>query len=743
LHKRRTTLPPALATEADQGRVKVRLALGTFDPALEPLLDKCDTASTGILHRKDVAEILTAMDAGKAPAEETISWVQDLADCRAECIPRKDIKSALSLFLALRDTGAAGVIRATFQRQFGEETILAARTVSDGEIEAVLTSLNGNRPPSMQEFAWVRSMAEEDQPSQNHPKAKHKHDLHRAVAFWYPHVHARTPISREVSPAGSGKAASNAGVRRRALAVQLPVHKAWVEAAFRQQLDNGANHDGSVEIAILEQLMETLSGEAVDPSELQFVTLLSDQDMDGKCARADLEVAVAMWKGLRSEMGRIESSLERHGQLVSAGGSNGKFSRQQVAAMLTEINEGHPPTKCELNWVLRTGKQQHLLPIDAPVTPAALNLTSRLQGGGKKPAQSLEIPPAPTSFSTTAMRRGGGSAGSTSAGPRPRGRAYGGHQEIVSPATMAAIEAVSSESEAEDEATPLFSPSKSALAGPASAGGGRSGSQRGLFSLLSSSRQKKSLSDLYLSSETVDSQPEHKQASATALAPIASRSAGGGGRDLKSDVSTGGLNLMELRVAICLWYYHCATIPLRPHVGCKMLVPFLYTLSVSAGAAYIVAATTLLFSEQKTIEWIGAVAMSLLWRNFVIDPLKAVAFGRSFELAFGLLLSGSCSFEQATLGVLQDEMEGQGEALGEMAGDGAARAFGDVNMDVAVVATDAATPRRTKSQEEEQEEDEENAVSQAERPPSPLWATRNDASHRASGVARDRGLLGP
>lgn len=111
-----------------------------------------------------------------------------------------------------------------------------------------------------------------------------------------------------------------------------------------------------------------------------------------------------------------------------------------------------------------------------------------------------------------------------------------------------------------------------------------------------------------------------------------------------------------------------------------MLVPFVYTMVASAAAAFVVAATTIVFSEQKTIEWLEAVGMSLVWRNFIIDPLKAIAFGRSFELFFGMLLGGSCSVDEAALGVLQDEMEGQGEAAGEVAAEGAAAFVEDIDI---------------------------------------------------------------
>lgn len=143
---------------------------------------------------------------------------------------------------------------------------------------------------------------------------------------------------------------------------------------------------------------------------------------------------------------------------------------------------------------------------------------------------------------------------------------------------------------------------------------------------------------------------------------------------------TAGLNRAELRIAVTLWYHHVQDAPIQPKRGCAMLVPFVYTLVASAAAAFVVAATTIVFSEQKTIEWLQAVGMSQIWRNLIIDPLKAVAFGRSFELFFGMLLGGSCSLDEAALGVLQDEMEGQGEAAGEVAADGAAAVIEDVDV---------------------------------------------------------------
>ena len=200
--------------------------------------------------------------------------------------------------------------------------------MSQAEIRELLTSLNDGIPPSAEEMAWVAAMQMDDQHATNSRRSKGaghpprtgsktsllKHGLHRAVVLWYAHVHTRAAIESQLEPAGSGANTSNAGVRRRAMAVQLPVHKAWVEATFRHEAEGLFNRDGSVSLDALEELMEILSGGEVDPSEMQFVAMLSDQHVDGRIMKADLGVALAMWRGLRNEMGRIEDCFDKHGE---------------------------------------------------------------------------------------------------------------------------------------------------------------------------------------------------------------------------------------------------------------------------------------------------------------------------------------------------------------------------------------------------------------------------------------------
>eukprot|EP01043_Picozoa_sp_COSAG02_P020826 COSAG02_NODE_1037_length_15050_cov_93.060665_2_plen_885_part_00 len=128
------------------------------------------------------------------------------------------------------------------------------------------------------------------------------------------------------------------------------------------------------------------------------------------------------------------------------------------------------------------------------------------------------------------------------------------------------------------------------------------------------------------------------------------------------DATYAVLNRLQTRAAVTLWFLHIQTLPIAPKTGWRMMAPFIYVFVVAVMSALIVAATTVLFSEEKTIEWLEAVMMTQLWRNFLIDPLKALMFGRTFELIFGLLLGG-CALEEATLSVVQGELEGAAEGV--------------------------------------------------------------------------------
>merc|ERR1712166_1349635 len=99
-----------------------------------------------------------------------------------------------------------------------------------------------------------------------------------------------------------------------------------------------------------------------------------------------------------------------------------------------------------------------------------------------------------------------------------------------------------------------------------------------------------------------------------------------------------GVDRLELRIGVTIWMHHVSPLVIHGRSGIKMLIPFVYTFIAALASCLVVAATTTYFSEKKTIEFLQSVLLSELWRNVVIDPLKALMIGRFFEFAFGMLL---------------------------------------------------------------------------------------------------------
>eukprot|EP01043_Picozoa_sp_COSAG02_P015151 COSAG02_NODE_639_length_19078_cov_9.380262_3_plen_866_part_00 len=71
---------------------------------------------------------------------------------------------------------------------------------------------------------------------------------------------------------------------------------------------------------------------------------------------------------------------------------------------------------------------------------------------------------------------------------------------------------------------------------------------------------------------------------------------------------------LRLMAAVMAWYHHVSPLPIKARVGWALMVPYIYTTVASVSACVVVAATTTVFSEEKTIEFIGAVASSLAWK---------------------------------------------------------------------------------------------------------------------------------
>merc|ERR1712166_937258 len=83
-----------------------------------------------------------------------------------------------------------------------------------------------------------------------------------------------------------------------------------------------------------------------------------------------------------------------------------------------------------------------------------------------------------------------------------------------------------------------------------------------------------------------------------------------------------GLSPDELMLAIPNWYCHVENYYIKTRSGWKLAIPFLYVMVVTSGACVVTAATTLLFSEAKTQDFLLSTLQGYAISNFLTQPLN-------------------------------------------------------------------------------------------------------------------------
>merc|ERR1711907_201340 len=99
-------------------------------------------------------------------------------------------------------------------------------------------------------------------------------------------------------------------------------------------------------------------------------------------------------------------------------------------------------------------------------------------------------------------------------------------------------------------------------------------------------------------------------------------------------------------------------------------IAYCYGLAIGIVCSLFIAATAVNFGPDKTLEWIGVTGLSLVWRLFVIEPVK-VLFCGGFEGVAGLITGEADSWTEGFADALGDDIEGRIEDAG-VAGAGIA-----------------------------------------------------------------------
>ena len=135
-----------------------------------------------------------------------------------------------------------------------------------------------------------------------------RRELRRAIALWYPRVLIRRDLAAEVTKAKG----HSAGVRRRAVAFQLEVHKLWVEAALkpRVQRDNALTRRDLFDVMLA---LDPNGDGQVPESEIEFVLKLAELPAGATSFhQGDVALPLALWNSTAPELKYINKHFEMY-----------------------------------------------------------------------------------------------------------------------------------------------------------------------------------------------------------------------------------------------------------------------------------------------------------------------------------------------------------------------------------------------------------------------------------------------
>ena len=90
---------------------------------------------------------------------------------------------------------------------------------------------------------------------------------------------------------------------------------------------------------------------------------------------------------------------------------------------------------------------------------------------------------------------------------------------------------------------------------------------------------------------------------------------------------------------------------------------YCYGLSIGVFSSLFIAATAVNFGPEKTLEWLSVTGLSLIWRMFVIEPVKVLACG-GFEGVAGLITGEADDWTEGFADAFADAAEGGIEDAG-------------------------------------------------------------------------------
>lgn len=131
-----------------------------------------------------------------------------------------------------------------------------------------------------------------------------------------------------------------------------------------------------------------------------------------------------------------------------------------------------------------------------------------------------------------------------------------------------------------------------------------------------------------------------------------------------SDIDGNGtISRDEMRASVGWWFLHVARRKVQAERGWNAMIPWLCSAAIALICAYLVAATSVRFTEEKTQRWLSNTIIATIVKLGIIDPMKVLFCGTWLEPVAALfsLDVGLAEF---------DLSEAIGEAIEDMGEDG-------------------------------------------------------------------------
>lgn len=324
----------------------------------QQIFDDFDVSKTG-LDRSELQKFINAYCGNDGVESSEVEWILAMADRdhsgRVSLDEMNRVRASLAAYMRVKKD-----LRVLFSKYDKNRNGMLDRA----ELHSLLEELNDNLPVQEEEVDWiVKSMGKTDSVNLM------VYELEKAINFWYNNVEAppqpvKPPIVNR-SNSDVHKHVSNRHEDQRRSADRNTktctgqsrhdnhnARKTGSQAGVisMQRFDDFNNSgDGSgLDRTSLKRMIDAMScQDAIDDSEVDWILAIADMDTDGKVSKDELKIFQGSLNNYLQVRKKLRPLFKRHDK-----NQNALLDRSELQSLLTELNDGIPVPKADVDFVL-------------------------------------------------------------------------------------------------------------------------------------------------------------------------------------------------------------------------------------------------------------------------------------------------------------------------------------------------------------------------------------------------------